>query len=176
MSTSLVPVILAGGTGSRLWPLSRELFPKQFHALFGERSLLQNTLLRAHAATDKAPIIVCNQEHRFLVAEQCRALGLGWEAIVLEPEGRNTAPAIALAALAAEDGADLLVMPSDHLIDDNDAFVCAVRVAQNAARQGALVTLGIQPTSPETGYGYIAAQGAVVGDAADRSLAEKLGC
>ena len=92
--TQLIPVILAGGTGSRLWPLSRELFPKQFHALFSDLSLFQETLRRAALVTIEAPIIVCNEEHRFLVAEQCRALGIDWRRIILEPEGRNTAPAI----------------------------------------------------------------------------------
>ena len=97
----LIPVILAGGTGSRLWPLSRALYPKQFHALFSEHSLLQETLLRAARVTEAKPIIVCNEEHRFLVAEQCRAIGVARDRIILEPEGRNTAPAIGLAALAA---------------------------------------------------------------------------
>jgi len=171
----LIPVILAGGTGSRLWPLSRELFPKQFHALFGERSLLQNTLLRARAVTDSAPIIVCNEEHRFLVAEQCRALNLDWQRIILEPEGRNTAPAIALAALAADSDAQLLVMPSDHLINDTEAFAAAVAKASEAAAEGGLVTFGVVPTEPETGYGYIAAERARAGSAAVpvRSFVEK---
>ncbi|MCZ6617904.1 MAG: sugar phosphate nucleotidyltransferase, partial [Gammaproteobacteria bacterium] len=128
----MIPVILAGGTGSRLWPLSRESFPKQFHALFDEHSLLQNTLLRAARTTSLDPIIVCNEEHRFLVAEQCRALKQPWSRIILEPEGRNTAPAIALAALTACATAGqplLLVLPSDHLIGDGDAFCQAVAVA-----------------------------------------------
>ena len=110
---SLIPVILAGGIGSRLWPLSRALYPKQFHKIFGDRSLLQNTLLRAAQVTAELPVIVCNQEHRFLVAEQCRTVGIEWRSIILEPEGRNTAPAIALAACACEDvnDAQLLVLP-----------------------------------------------------------------
>ncbi len=165
----VIPVILAGGTGSRLWPLSRELFPKQFHALFGDDSLLQSTLRRAGEATDQAPVIVCNEEHRFLVAEQCRELGARWQRIVLEPEGRNTAPAIALAALevcrAHGDGI-LLVLPSDHLVTDTEGFVLAARRAVAAAEQGGLVTFGIQPTAAETGYGYICAPGAAVGDGA----------
>jgi len=175
MSRPLVPVILAGGTGSRLWPLSRELFPKQFHAIFGNHSLLQNTLLRARAVSEEPPIIVCNEEHRFLVAEQCRALGLSWAKIVLEPEGRNTAPAIALAALAAAADAQLLVMPSDHLIADEAAFAQAVTLAATAAADGALVTFGVIPTSPETGYGYIAAPAAETGGGAVpvRSFVEK---
>ena len=163
----VIPVILAGGTGSRLWPLSRELFPKQFHPLFGDHSLLQSTLQRAERATGEPPIIVCNEEHRFLVAEQCRALGQAWRRIILEPEGRNTAPAIALAALAAcaevKAGVDplLLVLPADHLIDDVAAFGVAVASAAKAARAGGLVTFGIAPTQPETGYGYIQAAGPV---------------
>jgi mannose-1-phosphate guanylyltransferase/mannose-6-phosphate isomerase len=161
-----------------LWPLSRELFPKQFHALFGEHSLLQDTLLRAAGVTDQAPIIVCNEEHRFLVAEQCRAVGQSWQSLILEPEGRNTAPAIALAALAAcEAAADalLLVVPSDHLIGDRDAFGLAVRRAAAAASEGGLVTFGVRPSHPETGYGYIEAPGATAGDAAVpvRSFVEK---
>jgi mannose-1-phosphate guanylyltransferase len=155
----LIPVILAGGTGSRLWPLSRSLFPKQFHALFSEHSLLQETLLRAAKVSEAAPIIVCNEEHRFLVAEQCRAVGLDWHRIILEPEGRNTAPAIGLAALAAPEGATLLVLPSDHLIQDQAGFGAAVAEAEKAAAQGGLVTFGVQPSHPETGYGYIRAPG-----------------
>lgn len=165
---TLIPVILAGGTGSRLWPLSRALFPKQFHTIFGERSLLQNTLSRAARITREPPIIVCNHEHRFLVAEQCRAIGIDWRSIILEPEGRNTAPAIALAALdcGTTQDAQLLVLPSDHLIEDDAAFGAAVTLAQAAAQEGALVTFGIRPSHPETGYGYICAPGAVVGDPA----------
>ncbi|MFM8353414.1 MAG: mannose-1-phosphate guanylyltransferase/mannose-6-phosphate isomerase [Gammaproteobacteria bacterium] len=155
---TVVPVILAGGSGSRLWPLSRDLFPKQFHALFGSDSLLQSTLKRARAITDTPAIVVCNEEHRFLVAEQCRAAGLPWHRIMLEAEGRNTAPAIALAAheaLALAPDAVLLVLPSDHLIQDLAAFRAAAQQALAAAEQGGLVTFGIRPTAPETGYGYI---------------------
>ncbi len=173
----VIPVILAGGNGSRLWPLSRELFPKQFHALFDEHSLLQNTLLRAARTTSQDPIIVCNEEHRFLVAEQCRALNQPWSRIILEPEGRNTAPAIALAALAACTMAQqplLLVLPSDHLIGDADVFCEAVKVAAKAASEGGLVTFGITPTRPETGYGYIETNGAVENEATPvRSFVEK---
>ncbi len=175
MPGDLIPVVLAGGTGSRLWPLSRELFPKQFHALFGEYSLLQNTLLRAREVTEAPPIIVCNEEHRFLVAEQCRALDLPWQSIILEPEGRNTAPAIALAALAAGADAQLLVVPSDHLINDHKAFAEVARKASDAAAEGGLVTFGITPSTPETGYGYICAPGASEGGGAVpvRSFVEK---
>ena len=155
----LIPVILAGGAGSRLWPLSRSLFPKQFHALFSDHSLLQATLLRAAKVCDADPIIVCNDEHRFLVAEQCRAIGISWQRIILEPEGRNTAPAIGLAALAAEEGATLLVLPSDHLITDEAGFAAAVGEARKAAEQGGLVTFGVEPDHPETGYGYVRAPG-----------------
>jgi mannose-1-phosphate guanylyltransferase len=155
----VIPVILAGGTGSRLWPLSRELFPKQFHALFSDRSLLQETIERARSVTDEAPIIVCNEEHRFLVAEQCRALGIAWRKIILEPEGRNTAPAIGLAAHAAPEGAILLVLPSDHLIRETGKFAAAVERAVEAADRGGLVTFGLVPSHAETGYGYIQAQG-----------------
>jgi len=163
-----IPVILAGGSGSRLWPLSRDLFPKQFHALFGAESLLQNTLRRARAAAPAPAIIVCNEEHRFLVAEQCRAIGLPWQQIILESEGRNTAPAIALAAWAAVDAdpeAVLLVLPSDHLIRDSAAFAAAVERACAAAAGGALVTFGIVPTAAETGYGYIRSKGGAGPDA-----------
>ena len=154
----LIPVVLAGGVGSRLWPLSRALFPKPLHALFGERSLLQNTVLRAAKATERPPIVVCNVETRFLVAEQLRALGIAWQHIVLEPEGRSTAPAIGLAAhLSAREaeGAQLLVLPADHLIDDDARFVEAVETAAAASEDGAVVTFGIVPTRSETGYGYI---------------------
>lgn len=154
----LVPVILAGGTGSRLWPVSRSFLPKQFQRLLGEKSFLQSTLLRAKAVSSAAPIIVCNEEHRFLVAEQCREIGASWDQLILEPEGRNSAPAIALAAwqaLATEPEALLLVLPSDHLVKDEAEFANAVTVATSGAAEGALVTFGISPDRPETGYGYI---------------------
>lgn len=174
----VIPVVLAGGTGSRLWPLSRELFPKQFHALFGDDSLLQATLKRARAISEHPPVIVCNEEHRFLVAEQCREIKQSWQRIMLEPEGRNTAPAIALAALEVVEGHGdgiLLVLPSDHLIADTDAFALAVKRAAAAADEGGLVTFGIQPTAAETGYGYIEAPGASIDNGAVpvRSFVEK---
>ncbi len=154
----LIPVILAGGLGSRLWPMSRALFPKQFQAFFGGRSLLQNTLLRAAKVSVEPPILVCNEAHRFAAAQQCEALALPWRCIVLEAEGRNTAPAIAVAAhiaVADHAQAQLLVLPSDHLIDDVDGFKAVVEVGALAAAQGKLVTFGVRPGFPETGYGYI---------------------
>jgi mannose-1-phosphate guanylyltransferase/mannose-6-phosphate isomerase len=169
MPTMLIPVILSGGAGTRLWPLSRELYPKQLLALLGPRTMLQQTALRVAGLDGAAPVVVCNEAHRFLVAEQLRALKVKPRAIVLEPFGRNTAPAIALAALAARRDAGevdplLLVLPADHVIRDTAAFQHAVRTALPAAEQGQLVTFGIVPGSPETGYGYIqrgAPQGAV---------------
>lgn len=163
MTAPIIPVILAGGSGSRLWPLSRELFPKQFHALLGNASLLQSTLQRAARVTSQAPVIVCNEEHRFMLAEQCRELGIRPQRIILEAEGRNTAPAIALAAAEADrvdPAALLLVLPSDHLVADEAAFARAVQQAAAAAACGGLVTFGIRPTAAETGYGYLRAPGA----------------
>jgi mannose-1-phosphate guanylyltransferase/mannose-6-phosphate isomerase len=160
----LTPVILSGGAGTRLWPLSRELYPKQLLALTGERTMLQQTALRLSGLAVSAPVVVCNEAHRFLVAEQLRQLKIESRATVLEPAGRNTAPAIALAALAAlkmsagdSSGQDpaLLVLPADHVIRDVPAFQQAVRVALAAVEQGKLATFGIVPNTPETGYGYI---------------------
>ena len=156
----LLPVILSGGAGTRLWPLSRELYPKQLLALTGDRTMLQETALRLTGLQAGGPVVVCNEAHRFLVAEQLRQLNLDPLAILLEPYGRNTAPAIALAALAAvghSKGTDpvLLVLPADHVIRDVGAFQKAVQAALPAAEQGKLVTFGIVPKSPETGYGYI---------------------
>src|SRR5580700_27110 len=155
----LVPVILSGGAGTRLWPLSRELHPKQLLVLTGKRTMLQQTALRLEGLETAAPIVVCNEAHRFLVAEQLRQLALTPQAIVLESVGRNTAPAIALAAHAAlrlsTSEPLLLVLPADHVIRDTVAFHKAIRMALPAAEQGRLVTFGIVPRSPETGYGYI---------------------
>jgi len=162
---TIIPVILSGGSGSRLWPLSRSLRPKQFLALTGKESLFQLTLERLrplNPSGDLAPIVVANDDHRFLVAEQCREMGLHPSKLILEPLARNTAPAIAVAALAAmEQGADplLLVLPSDHLFSNPQAFIDAVGLARTAAQEGSLVTFGILPTYPETGYGYIRAGG-----------------
>ena len=153
------PVILSGGPGTRLWPLSRAAHPKPFLRLTGDASLFQQTLARvADAGRFAPPVIVCDREHRFLAARQAREAGAEAAAILLEPEGRNTAPAIAVAAmwLARDDpGALLLVLPSDHLIDDLGAFHAAVETGAAAAGQGWLVTFGIAPDRPETGYGYI---------------------
>ncbi len=155
----ITPVILSGGSGSRLWPMSRAAYPKQFLALSGEQTLIQQAALRVRGAGYTAPIIVSNEEHRFVVAEQLRQIGCDPAAILLEPVGRNTAPAVAIAALQAEAlGHDLiLVMPSDHVIRDQVAFDAAIQKAAQAARDGALVTFGITPDQPETGYGYIRA-------------------
>ena len=158
--TPILPVILAGGSGSRLWPLSRALRPKQFLALAGNRTLLQETLLRA-APIDGAlaPCIVCNEEHCFLVAEQCREVERPWSAIVLEPAPRNTAPAAALAACRALADGDplLLIMPSDAHIARPAAFREAIAAARETAETGRLVMFGVRPAAPETGYGYIRA-------------------
>ncbi len=154
----LIPVILAGGVGSRLWPLSRAMFPKPFLTLIGERSLLQQTALRARKATGRPPIVVCNEANRFLVADQLQAVDVAWQQLVLEPEGRGTAPAIALGAhlaLGEAESAQLLVLPADHLIDDETGFVEAVGVAAAAGETGSVVVFGIAPTRAETGYGYI---------------------
>lgn len=160
----LVPVVLSGGSGSRLWPLSRDLYPKQLLALTGERSLLQQTIVRAAMAAPEQPaVVVCNEEHRFMVAEQLRELDCRAGAIMLEPVGRNTAPAIAVAAhqalAIAGPEALMLVLPADHVIPDTDAFGSAVARAAASAAAGTCVTFGIVPTRPETGFGYIRAPG-----------------
>ena len=157
----LQPVLLSGGSGTRLWPLSREAYPKQFLPLAGDDTMVQATWRRVEALADLAPIVVANEEHRFLVAEQLRQVGAPVPAILLEPVGRNTAPAIAAAALQAmAGGADplLLVLPSDHVVRDAAGFQRAVREASSAAEAGALVTFGIVPDAPETGFGYIQAE------------------
>ncbi|WP_312236454.1 mannose-1-phosphate guanylyltransferase/mannose-6-phosphate isomerase [Stenotrophomonas sp.] len=167
----LLPVILSGGSGTRLWPLSREAYPKQFLALAGELTMLQATWQRVAPIAGRAPLVVANEEHRFVAAEQLQQLGVQPLAILLEPVGRNTAPAIAVAALeATRDGDDavLLVLPSDHVIADEAAFRAAVLRALPAAREGKLVTFGIVPTGPETGYGYIKAASAGEVRAVDR--------
>jgi mannose-1-phosphate guanylyltransferase/mannose-6-phosphate isomerase len=158
--TELRTVLLSGGSGTRLWPLSREAYPKQFLPLVGEDTMLQATWRRTTALTAAPPIVVAGEDHRFLVAEQLRQAGAAAPEIILEPVGRNTAPAIAAAALQATAGGGdpvLLVLPSDHVVRDGAAFEAAVRAAMPAAEGGALVTFGIVPDAPETGFGYIQA-------------------
>jgi len=163
----IYPLILSGGSGSRLWPLSRALYPKQFHALFGEDSLLQQTARRVHGVEGiAAPLVVCNDEHRFIVAEQLRAAGVQPAGIILEPQGRNTAPAAAigaLAALALDPAALVLVLPADHRIEGVSTLHAALRAGAQVAGAGHLVSFGIVPAGPETGYGYIQ-RGAAVED------------
>ena len=155
----VIPVILCGGAGTRLWPLSREHYPKQLLSLVNDFSLLQNTIMRCAwhpGVTD--PLLVCNEDHRFLVAEQLREIEVSPAKILLEPEARNTAPAVAIAAheiLKAEDDAIMVVLPSDHVIQKTDAFLAALTRAIEFAKTGHLATFGIVPDRPETGYGYI---------------------
>ncbi|MDN8645928.1 mannose-1-phosphate guanylyltransferase/mannose-6-phosphate isomerase [Stenotrophomonas indicatrix] len=158
--SNIQPVILSGGSGTRLWPLSREAYPKQFLPLAGELTMLQATWQRVAPIASRGPLVIANEEHRFVAAEQLQQVGAEPAAIILEPVGRNTAPAIAVAALeATREGADalLLVLPSDHVITNEAAFRTAVEAATSAAEAGKLVTFGIVPTGPETGYGYIKA-------------------
>lgn len=155
----IIPVILAGGSGTRLWPLSREVYPKQFLPLTGDHTLLQDTVLRLNGMEDIGDaVVICNENHRFLIAEQFRAIDAKATAIILEPIGKNTAPAVALAALQALTIADdpvLLVLPADHYIKDSQSFRKAMGIGAHFADQGNLITFGIIPRSPETGYGYI---------------------
>jgi mannose-1-phosphate guanylyltransferase/mannose-6-phosphate isomerase len=154
----IVPVILSGGSGSRLWPLSRKAMPKQLLPLVSANTMIQETVARTRGKDFAAPIVIAGQEHRFMIAEQLRAAGVSDARIILEPAGRNTAPAAAVAALKVlEDDPDglLLLMPSDHVVGDVKAFHAAVQVAAAAACTGAMVTFGIKPSGPETGYGYI---------------------
>lgn len=166
---SITPVILCGGSGSRMWPLSRGGYPKQFLKLHGDHSLLQQTATRLVGMADvAAPLLISNQEHRFLVAEQLRAVGMDQARVVLEPMGRNTAPAVAAAAvIALEDNPDamLLVLPSDHVIQFGEVFQALVAQAASVAASGKLVTFGIAPTEPNTGYGYIRRGDSLSGDA-----------
>jgi mannose-1-phosphate guanylyltransferase / mannose-6-phosphate isomerase len=167
---SVTPVILCGGSGTRLWPLSRAGFPKQFLVFSGQHSLFQQALQRLQplgtdGITVTAPLVVCNDEHRFQALEQLREIQSKPAAMLLEPRGRNTAPALTLAALEAlEGGKDpvLVVAPSDHMVKDVAAYTAAMRQAVRLAAEGAIVTLGITPDRPETGYGYIRANGASV--------------
>ena len=168
-SSSLVPVILCGGTGTRLWPLSRASYPKQYWPLAGtgEDTLLQQTQQRLAGLPGLAsPLLICNEDHRFIVAEQLRQIGVEPQAILLEPIGRNTAPAVTVAALlATAQGEDplLLVLAADHVIRDAATFRAAVAAGVPAAEAGQLVTFGIVPTAPETGYGYIEAAQSLLG-------------
>jgi mannose-1-phosphate guanylyltransferase/mannose-6-phosphate isomerase len=151
-----VPVIVAGGSGTRLWPLSRELYPKPFLALTGGQTLLQDTLTRLPEAGYRAPLVICNEEHRFHILDQAAAIGVALDRIVLEPEGRNTAPALTAAALLLERGDPVMVMlPADHAVANRTRFAkCVARACAEAAK-GKIATIGIVPESPETGYGYI---------------------
>lgn len=154
----IVPVILSGGSGTRLWPVSRESFPKQLWPLVSDRTMIQETALRAHGPGFAPPLVVCNQEHRFLIAEQLRSVGIEGSCIVLEPVGRNSAPAIAAAALlVAEDDPDMVlwIMAADASIADADALQRSLQAAAAAGQKGKVVTFGMKPTAPETGYGYI---------------------
>ena len=151
---SICSVIMAGGSGTRLWPLSRAAHPKQFLNLHGQDTMLQATVKRLSELEIQNSITICNEEHRFFVADQLRELGeLG--SIILEPVGRNTAPAIALAALTVKDDPLLLVLAADHVIQDEAAFKAAILQAVPLAESGKLVTFGIVPSGPNTGYGYI---------------------
>ena len=168
----IVPVIMAGGSGTRLWPLSRALYPKQFLALTGRDTLFQLAVQRVMALADHdieaaAPCVVCNEEHRFLVADQLQEMNVTGASVVLEPVGRNTAPAMTLAALSSlSAGADpiLVVTPADQTVTAPPAFIRALRDAVRAAADGAIVVLGVMPERPETGYGYIRTAGAVGSD------------
>jgi mannose-1-phosphate guanylyltransferase/mannose-6-phosphate isomerase len=155
----IIPVILSGGSGTRLWPLSRKQYPKQYLPLAGDNTMLQETILRLSGLDNLAdPIIVCNADHRFLVAEQCQQIDITSPTILLEPIGRNTAPAIAAAALQSlkkTDNAVLLVLSADHVIQDIEAFHKAINIASQQAQEGKLATFGIVPTDANTGYGYI---------------------
>ena len=155
----IIPVILSGGSGTRLWPLSRKQYPKQYLPLVGDNTMLQETILRLNGLDNLAdPIIICNADHRFLVAEQCQQIDIESPTILLEPVGRNTAPAIAAAALQSQkisNEAVLLVLSADHVIQDIDAFHQAIKIASRQAQAGKLATFGIVPTDANTGYGYI---------------------
>jgi len=155
----IYPIIIAGGSGSRLWPLSRELYPKQFLTLTNNSSMLQQTFSRLSRLSHYPPMVICNEEHRFITAEQIRTGGFSHSGIILEPFARNTAPAIALAAMQSlvetDDDPLLLILAADHLVEDVEAFSRSIESAIDYALEGQLVTFGIIPQSPETGYGYI---------------------
>ncbi|WP_422410486.1 MULTISPECIES: mannose-1-phosphate guanylyltransferase/mannose-6-phosphate isomerase [unclassified Endozoicomonas] len=178
---NLIPIIMSGGSGSRLWPQSRSLYPKQFLPLLNQQTMLQNTLTRLDGLPSfGAPMVIANEEHRFLVAEQFRQVGHKPSTIILEPVGRNTAPAVALAALkaqslqpAAENEPLLLVLAADHVIQDVQAFHQAILAAMPAAQNDKLVTFGIVPTQAETGYGYIKASEALSGNSEQLAPVER---
>ncbi|MEH6503178.1 MAG: mannose-1-phosphate guanylyltransferase/mannose-6-phosphate isomerase [Cycloclasticus sp.] len=154
----IIPVVLSGGSGSRLWPLSRKSRPKQFLAISSDKTMFQDTLLRLDAPNiSSQPMVICSDDHRFMVAEQLRELDITAESIILEPTGRNTAPALTIASLASDPEAILLILPSDHVIADKEAFHQAISIAQPLAESGQIVTFGIVPTHVETGFGYIEA-------------------
>jgi mannose-1-phosphate guanylyltransferase / mannose-6-phosphate isomerase len=163
----MTPVILSGGSGTRLWPLSRGQYPKQFLPLVTQNTMVQETMLRLSGLAGlNNPIAVCNEDHRFMMAEQLWEIGVKPTAIILEPVGKNTAPAVAMAALSASSQDEvLLVLPADHVILNIEAFHLAIAKAEALAKQGNLVTFGIVPTHPETGYGYIMKDSRRLGDA-----------
>lgn len=172
--SNITPVILSGGSGTRLWPKSRKAYPKQLHTLYGEHTMLQHTALRV--AGHASPIVVCNEAQRFMVAEQLSELSDQKSTIVLEPAGRNTAPAIAVAAQHAfsqNENAILVVLPADHLIKDSAAFTSSLSLAIEQAEQGKLVAFGVVPTHPETGYGYINAEASTASGAEILKFVEK---
>ena len=153
----IVPVILSGGSGERLWPLSRKFYPKQFINLANDTSLFQDTIIRLPEETS-SPLVICNEVHRFIVAEQLRQINSSNKGIILEPIGKNTAPAIAVAAMKSQDDKEdpiLLVLSADHLIDNNKKFLKSIGIATKMAEKGKMVAIGIEPNKPEIGYGYI---------------------
>ena len=159
MSESIIhPVILCGGSGTRLWPLSRATYPKQFLRLYGNHTMVQETVRRFVKKEFYEPLLICNESHRFILAEQLRQIGLESNRLILEPVGRNTAPAAAIAALMltqVEDDPLMLLTPADHVIVDNDRFLKAILSGAPLARRGFSMTFGVVPDAPKTGYGYI---------------------
>lgn len=158
---TIIPVILSGGAGTRLWPLSRSQYPKQFLSLAAQNTMIQETLLRLKNIDVASPIVICNESHRFIVADQLSQINMKSPCIILEPMGRNTAPAIAAGAFRAlqlDNDAVMVVLPSDHVIQNSEALAKAVELACKTTAEGSLVTFGITPTAPETGYGYIKAK------------------